>query len=520
MATKLERLERANAELQRELRERESEVKRLAVRSSLDRDAKKSQSLEQRLKEAYRDCEQLEGELVSSKELVNKLQYEVDILRGVVQLRDHPELLRVADAEVRARKTERELRSVKEELVATTEKSRVYLEGCTKVGKEADALRHKCHQLQEELERQSHDMKALLAEREGLLRDTTDACESADEMRAQVSEYAEQRAKLMDLAREKDKQLREVANELEECKQDELHARRTWEEGHRQLEAARAKLKECEAERDSMSTKFRLLSEEEQTNARRYDSLMRSAEALRSENRQMREQLAAWQTRAEEIDVMGRRLSVADAEHGKTQQQIASLEEQCVSLQQKLHARERECEHLSDELATARDDVKVQVEQMNVLSRNLMGRLESLEIERDHLLHERDSLAKELATSQEKASTLSVLMMHHQALSRTALSSAATSGTAVSERLSKLLQEKESYSKTSPPRGQQMLQNSSDIALSPPTPLPHSAAPIQKDHQNPPIQSYSTAQSQQSPNTTQSQQQQLLRMKLQRISSR
>jgi predicted nucleic acid-binding Zn-ribbon protein len=428
MSTKIERLEQANALLSRELREKESEVKRLSVRSTLDKDFKKAQTLDSKLRDAQRNLEDFESELVVQRDKANKLQYEVDILRNVVQLRDHPELLRVADAEVRSRKMEQELRLVKEELIATSEKCKVYYEGCTKAAKEADALRYKCSRLQDDLDRQSRDMKDLLVEREGYLRAVQEADENRTELHEQLDALEDAHDRRSSTIRELEETISTLQHELKELRVDEENARSTWDEGHRLLEHTLAQLKECQQERDQLRVKMQHLEEEDHTNQRRSESLHRTMEALRSENKQMRNQLATWQSRADEIDQMGRRLAVADADEAKKQHRISTLEEECSSLRLRLGERERECQGLSHELDSVKEDLAVQTEQMNVLSRNLMSRLERVESERDAALESCEKFDHDLRVTQEKLSTLSVLMTHHQSLNRTALASSSAGG--------------------------------------------------------------------------------------------
>ncbi|CUG40920.1 Hypothetical protein, putative [Bodo saltans] len=519
MTTKIERLEQANAILNRELREKESEVKRLSVRSTLDKDFKKAQTLDAKLRDAQRSLEDFEGELVVQRDKANKLQYEVDILRNVVQLRDHPELLRVADAEVRSRKMEQELRQVKEELISTSEKCKVYYEGCTKAAKEADALRYKCSRLQDDLDRQSRDMKDLFVEREGHLREVHEAGENRTELHEQLEALEEAYDRRNNTIQQHEETIHTLQQDLKELRVDEENARTTWEEGHRLLEHTIQQLKECQVERDQLRVKMQHLQEEDQTNQRRSESLHRTMESLRGENKQMRNQLATWQSRADEIDQMGRRLAVADADEAKKQHRISSLEEECSTLRLRLGERERECQALSHELESVKEDLAVQTEQMNVLSRNLMSRLEKVEGERDVAIETCEKLDHDLRVTQEKLSTLSVLMTHHQSLNRTALAASSgvtassnnnlstpTAAGATSARLQRLLSgeagsttidrrgrspiatspidltakamlgSSSSTSRpdsrhTSPPRATHNM-TASDIALSPPTPLP------------------------------------------------
>lgn len=513
MSTKLERLEQANALLQRELREKESEVKRLSVRSTLDKDFKKAQTLESKLRDAQRSLEDLEGEVVMQRDKSNKLQYEVDILRNVVQLRDHPELLRVADAEVRSRKMEQELRHVREELISTTEKCKVYYEGCTKAAKEADGLRYKCSKLQDDLDRQSRDMKELLVERERFVREVNEGAEDRTELHQQLDAFEEAEEKHQQALHERDRTIHNLQAEMAELRTDEENARKTWEEGHRLFVGTVHNLKECQSERDQLRVKLQHFQEDAQTNQRRSESLNRTLESLRGENKHMRDQLAHWQSRADEIDQMGRRLALADADEGKKQQRISSLEDECASQRQRLSEKERECQSLAHELDGVREDLAVQTEQMNVLSRNLMARLEKVEAERDSALDASERLEKDLRITQEKLSTLSVLMTHHQSLNRTALTAASSSAQAAnhsaspaaastSARLQRLLgaadpsgdgrgrspiadsspaevmgatqsTSRPDSRHSSPPRAYQSSSaHGSDIALSPPTPLP------------------------------------------------
>lgn len=479
MTSKVERLEHANSTLTRELRERESEIKRMSVRSTLDKDFKKAHTLEAKLRDACRTVEDLEGELVSQREKASKLQYEVDILRSVVQLRDHPELLRVADAEVRSRKLDQELRAVKEELVGTSEKCKVYYEGCAKAAKEADSLRYKCSQLQDELDRQSRDMKELLVEREGFVREVNDVTEQSSNLHQHLDELNTTNGRLEQLMRERDRKIVALEGEVRNLTVDESNARRTWEEGHRLFLSTSNELKEVQADRDQLRLKLHHLQEEEHVSNRRLESLNRSVESLRAENKQMRDQVAQWQSRSDEIEALGRRLAVADADESKKLHRIATLEEECSNLMARVADKERHSQVLGHELGVAREDLAVQNEQMNVLSRNLMSRLERVEGERDAALEGRDGLEKELRAALEKISTLTVLVTHHQSLNRAALGVPNAPSNAIpvtSERLQRLLSDtaitsRPSSQHVSPPR---LPLNSSDIALSPPTPLPSS----------------------------------------------
>lgn len=488
MSTKIERLERANADLQRELREKESELKRLSVRSSLDKDFKRVQQLEQRLREAHQHLEHQEAELIAVKDQHGKLLYEVDILRHVVQLKDHPELLRAADGEVRARKLEKEVRSLKEELIGATEKSRIYFDGCSKAAREADTLRHQCAQLQEELERRNRDLRGLLMEREGFVRESSDVSDALEALQLENRALKDQSKDLQSRLDERDLKIRAMEKDVSTSRHDEQNALRTWEEGHRFLEAARSKLKDLETEHGALLSKWKLLSDEDATNQRRYDSLMKTADSLRGENKHMRDQLAAWQSRADEMDAMRTRLSAADAAHDKTLEQISSLQETVASLREKLADRDKELTSVSRELQEAREEVGIQMEQMNVLSRNLMSRLESVEGERDRLQKERDQFQKDFMVAQEKASTLSILMTHHQSLSRSALQQQQQqhaqpnnpvmergevgASTSVPTRLDPtMVTARQTSSPVRLSHQRSTTADSSDIALSPPTPV-------------------------------------------------
>lgn len=506
--SKIERVERANAELQRQLREKESELKRLSVRSSLDKDFRRIQTLEEKLREAYYDVERFEAEVVAARDREAKLQYELDILRSVVNLRDHPELLRVADAEVRCKKMDNELRVAREELVSTNEKCRVYFDSCTKAAREADSLRYKCSQLQDEVDRIGADLKDVLREREGWLREREGLHAAINDLKEEIDERHNELSAVKEKMIAREQAHRQLQKAFDELKVDEESARSTWQEGHALYENVVAKLKTAEGELQKLRVEVRLSKDENTTTQHRYDSLQRSSESLRSENKQMRDQLAVWQTRANEIDAMGKRLAITDAEQEKKNGKLALLEEQCQSLLQRLAEKDRECSALNSELETARDDLGVQTEQMNVLSRNLVARLEGMELERDTATQERDALRRELQDANDKIATLTVLTAHHQELSRSAVTSV-LGPSAVSERLTKLLEghasELPSYSRTSrrvdplstaallsktqaqpatasPLRSAQQntLHNLSDVALSPPTPLPSQAIPHDK----------------------------------------
>jgi predicted nucleic acid-binding Zn-ribbon protein len=472
MDSKLERIERVNIDLQRKLREKESEVKRLLVRSSLDRDLKKTADLTQRLKEALRSNECLESEVVEMRDRESKLQHELDILRTIVQLRDHPELLHVADCDVRCRKMEEEQRRMKEEIVSLTEKNRVFCDASSKVTAEVDHLRYVCAQLTEELERNVNDLQEMYNERESFANEVECANSSMKQLQKQLEAKQSEVESLHDTISRRDAQLHTMRLELEELKEDELHSRKTWEEGQRILEHTRDQLDENVRELEKCSRRLKHVEEQHEADQKKGESMVKSIEALKKENRHLRDELAHLQVRSDEVEAMARKVAISEAENDKRGHVVSTLEQQNADLLSKVLHLEKSNLSLQQELHAKQDELALQAEEMHVLSKNLVARIEHIEAERDASVQNEAKLRRELASAQDRISMLTVMSAHHQQLNR-----AAAMGTSDTPQLSHRSSSASVRNSQAPPVGASsrrtsaVQESSCDQALSPPTPV-------------------------------------------------
>jgi chromosome segregation ATPase len=475
-----ERLKRQLVELERQLREKDGEVKRLSVRQSLDKDTRRMRLLEDRLRDSIKHSEELESLVAVAKDRESRLTYELDVIRGVINLRDHPQLLREADLEVRFRGLEQENRTLREELVGVSEKCNVFQGAAARSQKEADRLRSKLVQLDGELERTMLDLREVYRERDVFVRDAEQAAREIKSLGSAVDEKKRECEGL----RQSNEQLSLAVASLEvsiaECRQDEEHARTAWKEGHQLLDAKMKEVDTLSLQVRQLSTQKQFVEEHESAAVQRLRVVEQSLEAATQENRILREQVMLLQARADEVEAAATRLHVADAERSKAAAVTKSQEEQITQLAAQNIALERRVQSQSAELEAAGAELRSQEEELQQLAHSLGTRLNELERERDGATATAARLQKELKEAQDKVAMLTVMAKHHQQLNTATAQATLDTGSA-SERLARLLQghvpqvhrrettTAERSERT--PGGRRLTADSSDIALSPPTPF-------------------------------------------------
>ena len=470
-----ERLKRQVVELERLLREKDGEVKRLSVRQSLDKDTRRMRLLEDRLREAIKHGESLESQVAIAKERESRLTYELDVIRGVINLRDHPQLLREADLEVRFKALEQDNRLLREELVGVSEKCNVFQSAAARSQKEAERLRAKLAQLDSELERTMFDLRDVYQERESFIRDADQAAREIKSLTSAASEKKREYDSLRQVNEEIVAKATRLEAQMAECRQDEEHARTAWQEGHRLLDAKTKEVDALALQLRQLSTQKQFVEEHESVASQKLLAVEQSLAAASRENSILREQVMLLQSRADEVDATATKLHLVDAERLKAASISKSQEEQLAVLRAQNAQLEYDQQKLETELESAFADLQNREEEIQQLSRSLGSRLAELERERDDAANSSGKLLRELKEAQDKVAMLTVMATHHQQLNAATAQATLNSGSA-SERLARLLQghvpnvhRRDSTGAPSTHRPQQHI-DSSDIALSPPTP--------------------------------------------------
>lgn len=172
---KLARLEEQNTSLRRKLRHQENEIRRLSVRESQLKEARRMPLLQKRLDAALIEREEFECQLAETRSREAKLTDEVNFLRTFVKLSENSELAKAAQQCANYERIQGDLRDLGEQLRTIATERDEYKKRAFLSCEEAEYYRDKCNVLIEEKEELERYIKRLLAEQTSLTATTAES---------------------------------------------------------------------------------------------------------------------------------------------------------------------------------------------------------------------------------------------------------------------------------------------------------------------------------------------------------